>query len=936
MAIPNWLTLSASSGKSGTTVVIVTADTNTTYNQRSYVFTVTTNNTGKQKQVQIIQNASGADDYSMDYLTFEVLSGGTIKVSKQLQYSKNGGNWTNINAGGSLSVSAGDEVEWKGTNSENRKAFSGTTSARFNVYGNVMSLTHNDDFIDKKTLTEDYQFAELFYRNTGVVSVADLILPATTLTESCYYDMFDTCTNLIDSPALPATMLAESCYSDMFQGCKNLKTLPQLPATTLANQCYEMMFAGCSGLTSVPSNYLPATTLAERCYAYMFDACSGLTEVPTLPATTVASGCYMGMYLHCISLSGVPSNYLPATKMESTCYYDMFLGTSLVTAPALPATTLAKECYSFMFESCASLVEPPVLPATIMEEGCYCAMFQNCTSLAYAPALPSISLAKGCYEGMFNSCELITEAPELPATTLAEDCYEMMFVGCSGLISAPALPAPTLVKECYKQMFYGCSHLHYILCLARDISATDCTKEWVQSVAGSGLFAKYDSMNDWVIDSVNGVPIGWTVINSDIVPSLSVSPSSISLGYSSGSTSISITSNYWWYLVKPDWITASADSGESSTTITISATTNYSLSARTGQLIFKYGVSSITCTITQDAFGGNPYELEYFTIEALENDVTIGWNYMSSKTTYARPLEYYSGDTWNTLNTERSITIPLGSKIKFKCWDGSYKYIGNEYRHFFSISGNAKIYGNIHSIFNENYLGDYQCKQMNWLFDGCTGITDASNLILPATNLSGGTYVGLFDGCSSLVNAPALPATGLTEGCYDQMFIGCTSLRTAPELPATTLADSCYEGMFYGCSSLVNAPSILPAISATSNCYHYMFEGCTSLTTAPELPATTLADSCYESMFAGCTSLRRAPDLLATRIVTECYMDMFNGCTVLNYVKCLATEYYPGPYQSNRWLQDVSPTGTFVKAAGATFWESGTSGIPDGWTVQEV
>ena len=34
------------------------------------------------------------------------------------------------------------------------------------------------------------------------------------------------------------------------------------------------------------------------------------------------------------------------------------------------------------------------------------------------------------------------------------------------------------------------------------------------------------------------------------------------------------------------------------------------------------------------------------------------------------------------------------------------------------------------------------------------------------------------------------------------MFNGCTSLTQAPALPATTLSDSCYRDMFKGCASL--------------------------------------------------------------------------------------------------------------------------------------
>ena len=57
----------------------------------------------------------------------------------------------------------------------------------------------------------------------------------------------------------------------------------------------------------------------------------------------------------------------------------------------------------------------------------------------------------------------------------------------------------------------------------------------------------------------------------------------------------------------------------------------------------------------------------------------------------------------------------------------------------------------------------------------------------------------MFDGCTSLTQAPKLPATTLADNCYAYMFSGCTSLKTAPELPATTLADSCYYYMFNDC-----------------------------------------------------------------------------------------------------------------------------------------
>ena len=63
-------------------------------------------------------------------------------------------------------------------------------------------------------------------------------------------------------------------------------------------------------------------------------------------------------------------------------------------------------------------------------------------------------------------------------------------------------------------------------------------------------------------------------------------------------------------------------------------------------------------------------------------------------------------------------------------------------------------------------------------------------------------YEGMFSGCTSLTQAPALPATTLAENCYNVMFGGCTSLTEVPALSATTLVNYCYNGMFWDCPSL--------------------------------------------------------------------------------------------------------------------------------------
>lgn len=73
-----------------------------------------------------------------------------------------------------------------------------------------------------------------------------------------------------------------------------------------------------------------------------------------------------------------------------------------------------------------------ILPALTLRDYCYRAMFSWCTYLAEAPQLPATTLAKGVYWYMFERCAFTT-APDLLAETLVAECYGYMFTYCSSL-----------------------------------------------------------------------------------------------------------------------------------------------------------------------------------------------------------------------------------------------------------------------------------------------------------------------------------------------------------------------------------------------------------------------------------------------------------------------------------------------------------------------
>lgn len=261
------------------------------------------------------------------------------------------------------------------------------------------------------------------------------------------------------------------------------------------------LFKGNTHLVSAENLQLPATDLPYQCYGCMFEGCSSLTTAPELPATSLGPHCYGRMFEGCSSLITPPE--LPATNVYQWAYYYMFSGcTSLTVAPELPATTIRSYDYS-----------------------CYAGMFSGCTSLTTAPALPATTLASSCYSSMFSGCTSLTTAPVLPATILASNCYSNMFKGCTSLASAPVLPATTLADWCYYQMFKNCSLINEITCLATDISATNCTNDWLSGVASTGTFHKSPEMQDWPLNSQSGIPEGWTVIGNNYEITATANPS---------------------------------------------------------------------------------------------------------------------------------------------------------------------------------------------------------------------------------------------------------------------------------------------------------------------------------------------------------------------------------------------------------------------------
>ena len=203
-------------------------------------------------------------DYSQDYLTFRILTGGTIMwkaygdLTKTIQYSIDNGawtDWTSTSDGATISVQAGNLVRLRGTAypyATSNSAYSGFEggSATYDIEGNIHSLIYEDNFAENNTMPDNnYMFCSLF-KKSKAISAENLILPATTLKNYCYRALFSYATSLVKPCALPATTLATGCYWYMFEKCA-ITAAPELLAAALVQECYGNMFNGCSNLNTI-------------------------------------------------------------------------------------------------------------------------------------------------------------------------------------------------------------------------------------------------------------------------------------------------------------------------------------------------------------------------------------------------------------------------------------------------------------------------------------------------------------------------------------------------------------------------------------------------------------------------------------------------------------------------------------------------------------
>ena len=393
---------------------------------------------------------------------------------------------------------------------KNYKTVNTSNAQFFCLFSSCKELTSAPDL--PATKLADYCYSSMFVGCTSLTKAP--ALPAQELAAGCYENMFNGCTNLST-----VTMLASSDQITSKQSCcdswlNNAGTDPTVTSRKLILKDVDAYYA------LVDKGYLPDNWKKGNCNVLdgtpyvTFSAAEAQTfklenkgYFPSNIEYSVGTGDWktleadkeipFGGDLGNLQLRATEN--LNGTASDDSKYSRIMFGNSTKVACTGDIRTLldyrdfknvdtSNARFCCLFEFCKVLTSAPYLPATQLANNCYHYMFLFCTSLTKAPELPAETLADGCYFGMFDGCSKLQEAPELSATKLANSCYREMFYNCTSLKSAPNLPATTLAPNCYYDMFNGCKNLTSVTMLAPSdqiTSTENCCYNWL-IYAGTG------------------------------------------------------------------------------------------------------------------------------------------------------------------------------------------------------------------------------------------------------------------------------------------------------------------------------------------------------------------------------------------------------------------------------------------------------------------
>ncbi len=909
-------------------------------------------------------------------LTLQIITDGKIILSgrnsfEKVQFQKNDD--LLIDAADNISVQAGDIIRFYASNYKYKDT--GTinltidSTAECYVYGNIMSLIYYTDFAGKTELTDNYVLQKLFQNNTHIKNhdSLELVLPATTLSESCYKMMFYGCTGITRAPELIAETLTDDCYNQMFCNCTNLKTIKCMATNIFAQGCTANWITNVSAtgnFTSIQENSiwrlkdkysgiprewtanpplvipdareLPLTLEAEEAgtiYLTNYENYNNVVyskndgeRIDYTASITVNAGDKVSFFADGPKVEQSVTSYMNinCTKacyvygnVMSLLYPDDFSSKTQILMNASFRRLFFNNTSNSNIKNCSIEL---VLPATELKPECYEEMFYGCSNLTIAPELPALTLASNCYNCMFQSCTALMTPPELPATTLAEKCYTCMFKDCSNLITAPALPATTMTAHCYKEMFKNCTNIKTAPELPAQSLADYC----------------YTSMFSGCSNLITAPALPAATLAQFCYQSMFYGCSYLAAPPTLSAETLALNCCSSMFSGCRTLMTAPELSAE------ILKEACYESMFKDCTSLIKAPVLPAT-TLEKECYSGM-----FSGCTSLSAAPELPATNLSSSWTgcYTNMFKNCSKLGYVVCRVEKfngsEITDTTNLQSYFNFWLSGVSHFGllltptpSKFTNSIAPSEDtvnpsanwiiAKNHpltieaiedGTVTIKYSNKFNNFYSYKNYELYIPGSNdNSTDINIAVTP------GDKICIF--AEGLGREPySLPQPEhLSINCNSDCYIyGNIMSLVAPNNydDKTDLDKKWYfYSLFYNdtvYNKIQNHPKELLLLTATQlskACYQKMFYNCRNLSKAPQLPATNLADSCYLEMFDHCKNLTKAPDLPATTLAESCYEKMFNECDNLS----TAPERLPAPELKTKCYSKMFSYCTSLKTA---------------------
>jgi len=353
----------------------------------------------------------------------------------------------------------------------------------------------------------------------------------------------------------------------------------------------DYTFYGCSGLSSV-------TFSASLAYinSYAFYNCSSLSDI-TIPSSVsiINSTAFQG----CAGLNSyiVDANNLYYSSLDGVLFNK--LQTTLIQCPALKVGVYT-------------------IPATVTTLAD--AAFMNCINLTSVNIPTSITTIP---DYAFSNCTGFTTITFPPTATIIRSS---VLSGCSGLASIYAYASTPVNLASQTNDFLN-------------VNKNTCTL-----YVPIGSLAAYRAAIQW-LDFVN-------IIESNSIPYLSLSPTTMNVAASQSSPIFDVSSNVSWTASSNgSWITLNSYAGSNSATITITIESNPTLLARASSVaIFGPGMPTKYISVNQAA-GVPGFSVSVDSIKVIAGQYSSGQFTINSTVDWS----VSSNQSWLTLN------IPSGS-----------------------------------------------------------------------------------------------------------------------------------------------------------------------------------------------------------------------------------------------------------------------------------